>query len=284
MEEVATGYQLLEGPLWDPARGLFFSDVTGGGVYLLGHDGEVETILPDRKGIGGLAFHEDGGLIVTGADVAYLPRQGREVTTLLAPNAAHGDVYFNDLMVDSAGRIYAGTLGFDVFDREAEPDTGTLLRIEIDGSAHLEAKGIELSNGLGFSSDGRRLYHADSSTHAVWAYSVGADGSLSEREVFAHLGEKAMPDGLAVAEDGSLWIADASGGRVCVFNGDGSHREDIAVPLPTVTSLCFGGEDLRDLYIVTATWHTKREDAGSIFRMRVDVAGLPRPAARVPHG
>lgn len=280
MEELTTGYQLIEGPLWDPARGLFFSDVLGGGVYLLGSDGEVETVLPERKGVGGLAFHEDGGLIVTGRGVAYLPPGGGDLVTLLAPNEAQGEVFFNDLMIDAEGRIYAGSLGFDVFEHDAERDTGTLERIDLDGSAHLEAEGIELTNGLGFSPDRKRLYHADSSTHAIWVYGVGSDGALRAREVFAHLGEKAMPDGLAVAEDGSVWIADANGGRVAVVDADGSHREDIAVPLPMVTSLCFGGKDLRDLYVVTGSWYTEREDAGTIFRTNVDVAGLPRPVAR----
>ena len=54
-----------------------------------------------------------------------------------------------------------------------------------------------------------------------------------------------MPDGLKVASDGSVWVADAHGGQVIVFNADGTHRQDVPVPLPMVTSLCFGGDDLR---------------------------------------
>jgi gluconolactonase len=91
-----------------------------------------------------------------------------------------------------------------------------------------------------------------------------------------------VPDGLKVASDGSVWIADAHGGRgVVVMNADGTHRQDIAVPLPMVTSLCFGGDDLRDLYIVTGSRGGPSENCGSIFRTRVDVAGLPLPPARV---
>jgi gluconolactonase len=66
-----------------------------------------------------------------------------------------------------------------------------------------------------------------------------------------------------------------------VFNADGTHRHDLAVPLPMVTSVCFGGDDLRDLYIVTGSRGGPRENCGSIFRIRVDVAGLPLPLARV---
>lgn len=89
------------------------------------------------------------------------------------------------------------------------------------------------------------------------------------------------PDGLAVAVDGSVWVAVAGGGCVCVFGADGALRERLPVPLPMVTSVCFGGEDLKDLYVVTGSDGAPTERAGSVFRTRVAVAGLPVPLARV---
>ena len=85
---------------------------------------------------------------------------------------------------------------------------------------------------------------------------------------------------MKVASDGSVWVADARGGRVAVFEPDGTHRTDVAVPLPMVTSLCFAG-DLKDLYVVTGSDGGPKENCGTIFRVRVDVAGLPLSAARV---
>ena len=90
-----------------------------------------------------------------------------------------------------------------------------------------------------------------------------------------------VPDGLKVAGDGSVWVADAHGGRVIVVNPDGTHRADLAVPLPMVTSLCFGGDDLRDLYVVTGSVGGPAENCGSIFRSRSGIAGLTLPPARV---
>jgi gluconolactonase len=84
-----------------------------------------------------------------------------------------------------------------------------------------------------------------------------------------------------VAADGSVWVADARGGRVAVFEPDGAHRMDLAVPLPMVTSVCFGGEDLRDLYVVTGSDGGPHENCGTIFRTRVDTPGLPLSPARV---
>jgi gluconolactonase len=99
--------------------------------------------------------------------------------------------------------------------------------------------------------------------------------------VFADLGAGHVPDGLKVASDGSVWVADARGGRVAVYNPDGSHRLDIPVPLPMVTSLCFAGADLKDLYVVTGSEGGPHENCGAIFHTRADVPGLPLAPARI---
>ena len=138
--------------------------------------------------------------------------------------------------------------------------------------------GVMLTNGLGFSPDGKLLYHSDARAPLVRVYDVKADGSVGPWRKFASLGEDRVPDGLKVASDGSVWVADAHGGRVAVFNPDGSHRKDIAVPLPMVTSLCFGGDDLRDLYIVTGSRGGPRENCGTHLRDEGRRRG-PRPAA-----
>ena len=107
---------------------------------------------------------------------------------------------------------------------------------------------------------------------------------VNRRDVLAGaaaLAAGSVPDGLKVASDGSVWVADAHGGRVAVFNLDGSHRHDVPVPLPMVTSLCFGGDDLRDLYVVTGSRGGPSENCGSVFRTRVDVPGLALYPARV---
>ncbi|HLK23930.1 MAG TPA: SMP-30/gluconolactonase/LRE family protein [Caulobacteraceae bacterium] len=281
MQEVATGYGLIEGPVWDPAQGLYFSDVLNGGVWRLGSDGAVSEAIPRRRGVGGVALHASGGLVVSGRDVSYAPLDGGEGKVLLTPPAASPDaIGFNDLTTDAEGRILVGSLAFRVFGGDA-PKPGGLHRINLDGSVEALSDGVMLTNGLGFSPDGRRLYHSDSRAPGVRVYDVGADGAVGPWRMFASLGEGRVPDGLKVAADGSVWVADARGGRVAVFEPDGAPRADVAVPLPMVTSLCFGGADLRDLFIVTGSEGGPKENCGTIFRMRADVAGLPLPAARV---
>lgn len=280
MQQVATGYGLIEGPVWDPAHGLYFSDVINGGVFLLDRAGKVSQVVPKRRGIGGMALHASGGLVVGGRDIAWVSLTDGATRTLLAQAAIPGATGFNDLTTDAAGRVYVGSLAYRVFGGEA-PKPGFLHVIELDGTMRTVSDGILLTNGLGFSPDGRRLHHSDARAGIVRVYDVKSDGGVGPWRRFAALGEGRVPDGLKVASDGSVWVADAHGGRVAVFAADGTHVRDIAVPLPMVTSLCFGGDDLRDLYIVTGSRGGPSENCGSIFRMRSEVAGLALPPARV---
>lgn len=282
MHQVATGYGLIEGPVWDPVRGLYFSDVLNGGVRLLDRAGAVSLVVPKRRGIGGMALHEKGGLIVGGRDIAWVSPANGATRSLLALDAIPGATGFNDLTTDHAGRIYVGSLAFKVFGGEV-PRPGHLHVIDLDGTMRTLSDGVLLTNGLGFSPDGKRLYHSDARAGLVRVYDVKPDGGVGPWRAFATLGDgrNAVPDGLKVAGDGSVWVADAHGGRVAVYNADGTHRQDVAVPLPMVTSVCFGGDDLRDLYVVTGSRGGPHENCGSVFRTRVDVAGLALPLARV---
>ena len=277
MHKVAGGYGLVEAPVWSPDEGLFFSDVLNGGVYRLGFDDHIDQVVPKRRGVGGMALHAEGGLIVGGRNIAWVGADG-ETRVLLDPAAIPGAIGFNDLTTDAAGRIYVGSLAYRVFADPPKP--GFLHVIDLDGSMRTLSDGVMLTYGLGFSPDGKRLYHCDARA-GVRVYDVDGDGSVGPWREFANLGERRTPDGLKVASDGSVWVADARGGRVAVFEPDGAHRMDLAVPLPMVTSLCFASNDLRDLYIVTGSEGGPEENCGSIYRTRVDVAGLPLAPARV---
>jgi gluconolactonase len=280
MQELATGYRLIEAPVWDPAKGLYFSDVLGGGIYLIDRSDNVSQVVPRRRGVGGMVRHADGGLIAGGRDVAHIDLTDHATKVLLDAQTAGDAIGFNDMTADAAGRVYVGSLAYAVF-REQEAEPGHLHVIAIDGTARRIADGVLLTNGLGFSPDGRRLYHSDAGREMVRVYDVAEDGSVGHWRAFAALGPGSVPDGLKVAADGSVFVADARGGRVAVFDASGRHRRDIPIPRPMVTSLCFGGEDLRDLYVVTGARDGPSDTCGSIYRLRGDVAGLPLPVARV---
>src|SRR5210317_444520 len=91
-EPIVRGYGLIEGPVWDGARGLLFSDVLGGGVYCLSPDGSTSTLFEHRKGIGGMALHEAGGLVVSGRNVSYKSFATGETITVLERDEENGNV------------------------------------------------------------------------------------------------------------------------------------------------------------------------------------------------
>lgn len=279
MESLATGYGLIEGPVWEPGRGLYFSDVLNGGVHRLSPSGEVSVVIPHRRGIGGMALHVAGGLVVGGRNIAFKSLHDERTVVLLDNDVTPDAVGFNDLTTDAAGRIYVGSLAFRVFAADT-PKPGHLHLIDLDGSVRTLSDGVLLTNGLAFSPDGRYLYHCDSRADLIRVYDARADGSVGAWRVFARV-EGGAPDGMAVATDGSLWVALAHGGCVAGFEPDGSERTRLPVPLPMVTSVCFGGDDLRDLYVVTGSRGGPGDNCGTVFRTRVDVPGLRRAPARV---
>ena len=282
IECLAAGYGLIEGPLWLAERGLLFSDVLNGGVFCLGHDGQVTSEFEHRRGIGGMALHVDGGLIVSGRNISFKPFGSGATQTVLEQNPAANIVGFNDLTTDAAGRIYAGSLATSpVFESEGGPKAGDLWLIDLDGTSRIVGHEIWLTNGLGFAPDGRTLYHCDSRLHTVWQYPVAVNGDLGPKQIFVEI-ERGLPDGLVVAMDGSVWVALAGGGHgVVVFDQQGKERDFIRIAEPMCTSLCFGGEDLRSLYIVSGSDGAGSERAGAVHHLRVDVAGVPVAPARV---
>ncbi len=280
MKEMATGYGLVEGPVWHDQLGLLFSDVPNGGVFRIAKNGDVSQQVPKRRGIGGMALHADGGLVMGGKDIVVADIDGFNMNVLLAGADTKAGIGFNDLTTDAAGRVYVGDLGFRVFGG-GEPKPGYLHLIDLDGSDRVISDGIMLTNGLGFSPDGKRLYHSDARADVVRVYDVFSDGSVSAWKPFATIQSGETPDGLAVAADGSVWVALAHGGAVAVYEPDGRLRQRVSVPLPMVTSVCFGGDDLQDLYIVTGSRGGPSENCGSVFVMRAPVAGLPLSLAKV---
>jgi gluconolactonase len=220
--------------------------------------------VPKRRGIGGLSLHADGGVVVTGRDVSHV-RDG-QTRTLLAFDDIAG---FNDMGTDADGRIYVGTMRFQPFKGES-PVPGEVWRIDGEGKAVELFGGIDWPNGIGISPDGRTIYACDYSAARV----------MAGEQVFAEV-PAGGADGLAVDADGAVWVALAQGGGIARFMPDGSLGHILDVPSSFVTSLCFGGEDLRDLYITTMDNSEVESRRGTLFRTRVDVPGLAVPPARV---
>ena len=143
MEELATGYGLIEGPVWDDDRGLIYSDVINGGVRALSESGEISTIVPKRRGVGGMAPHAAGGLVIGGREIIYESFDGETHATLLTPEVTDVAIGFNDLTTDEAGRVWVGSLAFRVILGE-EVRPGHLHVVDLDGTGEIVERGLAL--------------------------------------------------------------------------------------------------------------------------------------------
>jgi gluconolactonase len=274
-ETLASGFGLVEGPAVDDAGGCYFSDVLGGGVYHVDADLALTTVVPKRRGVGGLALHADGGVVCSGRDIVHV-RDG-ETRTLLAIDGLPG---WNDICTDSRGRVYAGALRFAVFDRDATPVPGEAYRIDAAGTATELYGGIVHANGIALSPDEHVIFHSDTRSHRVAVHELDADGVVTS-ERFIDTAAYGDPDGLAVDETGCPWVAILGGFGVGRFAPDGRLDRRVEVPSSFTTSVCFGGGDGRDLYVATADRTDNPSQRGSLLRTRVEVSGSTVHPARI---
>jgi len=268
-EVLAHGYRLAEAPTIDRDGSLLFSDVLGGGVHRWrSSDDEVATVVPKRRGVGGIAVHVDGGIVCSGRDIVHVDEQGKTRTVLHVDGVAG----WNDLCTDEAGNVYAGALRFAVFDPAAEEVPGELWRIASDVAAAPLFDHVVHANGVACAPDGRTVYLSDTRRRSVVVFDR-AQGTRRDIDV-SGLGH---PDGMAVDEHGAIWLALVSGG-IARLTPDGTVDRRIEPPSNFTTSCCFAG---RDLYVTTGGHSERPELGGCVLRTTVDVAGAPVHAARV---
>jgi len=198
---------------------------------------------------------------------------------------------FNDGKADAQGRFWVGTI-----DDRREP-SAALFCLDGGGLRRM-ADGIAASNGLAFSPDGRTLLWADTKGHRIQAFDLDAsDGSLSRQRLFAQFplrdaaaplaGYGGRPDGAAMDSEGAYWVAMFEGQRLLRLAPDGSQLAELPLPVRCPTMPCFGGPDLKTLYITTARDKRPADElaaqplAGCVLQCRVPVAGLPAHMARL---
>jgi D-xylonolactonase len=267
-EVLAHGYGLAEAPTIDTDGSVVFSDVLGGGIYRIAGDGTISTVVPKRRGVGGLAVHEDGGIVCSGRDVVHVREYGESRTVLHVDGVAG----WNDVCTDGAGRLYAGALRFAVFDPDADVVPGELWRVARDDDPTIVFGDVAHANGIACTADGRTIYLSDTRRQRVIVFDVER-GTRNDVDVSA-LGH---PDGMALDEHEALWVALVSGG-VVRLTPDGDVDQHLEPPSMFTTSVCFAG---RDLYVTTGS-HTANADLrGCVLRTTVDVAGAPVIPARV---
>ncbi|HWG27542.1 SMP-30/gluconolactonase/LRE family protein [Actinospica sp.] len=164
----------------------------------------------------------------------------------------------------------------------ASAAAGRLYLVDLDGTATVIADDLLISNGIAGPRDAL-LYHVDSDRRVVWQFALDAADLAASRKAFIDTSKyDALPDGLAMAADGSVWVAMAGAGVVVGWEAGGARIAEISVPHALATSVCFGGPALDQLFILTgANEEWPNPDGGSVFRTAAPRPGLPAPRARV---
>jgi sugar lactone lactonase YvrE len=232
--------------------------------------------LPEMTG--GLAEHADGRLILLGRNGIFeydlAARSGR---LLVSPEANRPDNRFNTAAVDADGNLWAGTMAIN-----HEPGRGSLYRITPELSIRQALPRTGLPKNVAWSLDNRTLYYSDGADGVIYAFDFSlADGRLGNRRILANGGpDTGVPNGIAVDSEGCVWAAMLGGWAVCRYSPEGRPVEVIRLPIPMPTNLCFGGEDLRTLY-VTSTYlrlppgySTIAPLSGKLVAINADAAGL----------
>ncbi|MGG5823704.1 SMP-30/gluconolactonase/LRE family protein [Falsiroseomonas sp. HW251] len=279
--EVAVRAEALlgEGPLWSARDNrLLWVDILAPAIHLSDPATGEDRVVATEEMVAALAPREAGGFVAAARSGLRAFDGASLGKVLAAPIADTAALRLNDGKCDAAGRFWVGSLALD-----STPDAGALHRLDAQGAQLMQA-GLHVPNGLGFSRDNRLLYLADSARRRVDVFDFDlASGSIANRRVFASFGEdEGVPDGLAVDEEGGVWIALWDGWRVVRHAPDGRLDRVIHLPVPRPTSCCFGGADLGTLYVTSARVRLSAAQlaeaplSGSVFALDPGgVRGLP---------
>ena len=285
---LSEGIYFGEGPRWHDGR-LWFSDFYAYAVKSVSLAGDMRTefTLDDRPS--GLGWLPDGTLLVVSMTKRQVLRR-----TSSGSLAVHADLsgiatfHCNDMVVDASGRAYVGNFGFDL-DAEitargvesvlADHGTAKLACVLPDGTARVAAHDMHFPNGSVITPDGRTLIVGETLGAALTAFDIAADGTLSNRRLWASTGSR-VPDGIALDANGNIWIANPIAPECALIAPGGKVLDVIDTGAPCYACM-LGGDDGRTLFMLTAltsiAHEAQREANGKLLVATVDAPHAGRP-------
>jgi sugar lactone lactonase YvrE len=276
---VVSGFGSLEGPVIDEDGTMYVGDLKQHAVFSITTNLAVQRLV-DRAHVGGLALHRNGGLVLSGDSVVHW-REGqvRDLLTVSDLPARNGSrpVRFNDIVADPDGRVVAGVQREDERGNRA---AGALVRIDAPGECTEILDGLH-PNGIAYSSDGRRLFAADTYGRRLIVLALDADGtpeyshSISTQEI------DGLPDGVVADVDDGVWVAFYLGGCVVRFDPDTGASQVHPTPASKPLSVCFGRIDPSELFVVTGRHPDADEPFGGVLRALAGVEGCSVSVAAV---
>jgi sugar lactone lactonase YvrE len=277
--ELAIDFKLAlgESPVWDDRENvLWFVDITAPAVLRFNPADRSVATFPMPAAVGSIGLADDDRLVVALRSGVHLfdPRTGA-LDFLVHPEPDRPMNRLNDGKVGPDGYFWVGSM---VADPPRRQPSGALYRVGMDGTAERMVEGVIVSNGLAWSPDGRRMYHADSRGPYVQVYDFdAATGRIGNGHRLITLSaEEGWPDGAAVDVEGAYWSAGVTAGCINQISAEGCILRRFRLPLAAPTMPCFGGRDGRTLFVTSLTSdRAGQHQEGTLIGFRVDVAGVP---------
>lgn len=284
------GGDYFEGLRWHNGR-WYAADAFGGIVLSIDPEGRRTDLMKVDALCSGIGWLPDDSLLVVSIkDRRLLRRTADGEVSYHADFSELCEYWINDMFVDTAGRAWVGSMGFDIVNGAA-PATGDLLCADADGSVRVAASGLWFPNGVVVTGDGRTLIVAETFAGRLTAFTIAADGTLSDRRVLAQFGPEPVPtasaaemlttlelapDGLTIDREDHVWVADAANRRCVRVSPDGKVTDEIAAPGGTnLYSCALGGADGTELVLALAEGFFEAAQGvtgtASLVATRVDV-------------
>lgn len=284
-----TNALLGEGAFWNyKTNELYWIDIDGKQLHIYSPKENTDKSLKMPCRIGTVVPSETHNkAIVALEDGVYITdTTTEELTKFSEVETDNFNTRLNDGKCDPNGNLWVGSL-----DTKFTNPIAGLYKVDAKGIHTKMAGNITISNGIVWSKDTKTMYYIDTSTNAIKAYDFNVNNSTISNERIAVTIDKkhGQPDGMAIDENGMLWVGMWLGKAVAQFNPKtGELVSKIEVPALNVTSCAFGGKDLKTLYITTARVETTEEQlkefplAGSIFKVDMPVKGLKSNFFKTP--
>jgi len=282
-EVAIEGLAFGEGPRWHAGR-LWFSDMHAHVVHTFDPaTGELASVVELDGAPSGLGWDPDGALLIVSMDdrrLLRLPAAGGPLEEV-ADLSSYTDHPINDMVVSSSGTAYIGSFGFDLHAGDSPVNT-VILAVDVNGSHRVAADDMAFPNGMVITPDGSTLVVGESFGGRLTAFTIGADGALDDRRVWADLGGGGrFPDGICLDAENCIWIA-SPGTHECLRVREGGEIVDSVSTGDELAIACMlGDDDRRTLYVLTSKGldpqKARELRSGRLQRSRVDVpgAGLP---------
>lgn len=243
---------LGEGPVWDWKKQLlFWVDIEGCKLHSYNPSNGENQHWPFDEMIGAAVPTTSGNmLLAVESGLASFDLEQEKLTWHYVLENNDSSIRYNDGKVDPNGNFWIGSMHKNFY-----PKTGTLYQVTPDFQTSIQIPKTTISNGMAWTSDRKKFYFIDSPTHQICSFDFDiTTGQISNKKVAFKIPEGfGSPDGMCIDAEDMLWIANWGGGCVRRWNPHtGQVLEEINVPAPHATSCCFGGEDLKTLYITTA--------------------------------